>query len=230
MDILTLNSKVNIACKICDKCCEYRGDIKITSINVCMISKFLGISTSEFINNYTHDVEGEFPEIAINGIGEKRICVFNDRSTNKCTIHKVRPMQCAMFPLVPENLNQDFFINSGDCVYDNQKKMNFIHVICEFSHWEEKSRNVITTCIDHNLIVPDAVLIKSSNNPIPPENDSMRSIYYAIVRLGEESEPTTFWVSSVLMKNGHLHITTSTSDNEHDANVFNAILRTIIMK
>ncbi len=123
MDILTLNSKVNIACKICDKCCEYRGDIKITSINVCMISKFLGISTSEFINNYTHDVEGEFPEIAINGIGEKRICVFNDRSTNKCTIHKVRPMQCAMFPLVPENLNQDFFINSGDCVYDNQKKM-----------------------------------------------------------------------------------------------------------
>lgn len=46
-------------------------------------------------------------------------------------------------------------------VPDNQKKMNFIHVICEFSHWEEKSRNVITTCIDHNLIVPDAVLIKA---------------------------------------------------------------------
>lgn len=41
------------------------------------------------------------------------------------------------------------------------KKMTFIHVICEFSHWEEKSRNVITTCIDHNLIVPDAILIKA---------------------------------------------------------------------
>lgn len=46
-------------------------------------------------------------------------------------------------------------------VSENQKKMNFIHVICEFSHWEEKSRNVITTCIDHNVIVADAVLIKA---------------------------------------------------------------------
>ena len=43
----------------------------------------------------------------------------------------------------------------------DQKKMNFLHVICEFSHWEEKSRNVISTCIDHNIIVPDAVLIKA---------------------------------------------------------------------
>ena len=42
-----------------------------------------------------------------------------------------------------------------------QKHMNFLHVVCEFSHWEEKSRNVITTCIDHNIIVADAVLIKA---------------------------------------------------------------------
>lgn len=39
------------------------------------------------------------------------------------------------------------------------KKMVFIHVICEFSHWESKSINVIRTCIDHNLVVPDDVLI-----------------------------------------------------------------------
>lgn len=44
---------------------------------------------------------------------------------------------------------------------ENEKQMNFIHVICEFSHWEQKSRNVISTCIDHNLIVADAVLIKA---------------------------------------------------------------------
>lgn len=43
----------------------------------------------------------------------------------------------------------------------NKKKMTFIHVLCEFSHWEEKSRNAISTCIDHNLIVPDAILIKA---------------------------------------------------------------------
>lgn len=42
-----------------------------------------------------------------------------------------------------------------------KKHMNFLHVLCEFSHWEEKSRNVIITCIDHNIIVADAVLIKA---------------------------------------------------------------------
>lgn len=39
------------------------------------------------------------------------------------------------------------------------KSMTFIHVLCEFSHWEEKSRSVIQTCIDHNLVVPDEILI-----------------------------------------------------------------------
>ena len=42
-----------------------------------------------------------------------------------------------------------------------QKHMTFVHVLCEFSHWEEKSRNVIRTCIDHNVIVPDAIIIKA---------------------------------------------------------------------
>lgn len=42
-----------------------------------------------------------------------------------------------------------------------QKKMTFVHVLCEYSHWEEKSRNVIKTCIDHNVVVPDAVIIEA---------------------------------------------------------------------
>lgn len=44
-------------------------------------------------------------------------------------------------------------------VAPDKKSMTFIHVLCEFSHWEEKSRNVIKTCIDHNLVVPDEILI-----------------------------------------------------------------------
>lgn len=42
---------------------------------------------------------------------------------------------------------------------EEQKTVISILVLCEFSHWESKSRNVITTCIDHNLIVPDAIMI-----------------------------------------------------------------------
>lgn len=123
MEILTLNSKVKIGCKICDKCCIYRGDIKITSINVAMISKYLNISAKEFVKKYTHDVDGEFPEIALNGIGNKRACILYNQETYKCKIHKVKPMQCVMFPLVPEDLKNDYFINSGSCEYDEQKEI-----------------------------------------------------------------------------------------------------------
>ena len=48
-EILDLKSKVNLNCTLCEKCCEYRGDIKITPINVLKISKFLKISIDEFL-------------------------------------------------------------------------------------------------------------------------------------------------------------------------------------
>ena len=71
-EILDLKSKVNLNCSICEKCCEYRGDIKITPVNVLEISKFLKISIGEFIENYTEEVKNEPPEIVLKGIGEKR--------------------------------------------------------------------------------------------------------------------------------------------------------------
>ena len=46
-------------------------------------------------------------------------------------------------------------------VSEKEKQMNFVLVLCEYSHWEQKSRNVIQSCIDHTVIVPDAVLIKA---------------------------------------------------------------------
>ena len=55
--------------------------------------------------------------------GENKTCILNDDKTNKCMVHKVKPMQCVMFPLVPENLKNDFFINSGSCEYNEQKEI-----------------------------------------------------------------------------------------------------------
>jgi len=46
-------------------------------------------------------------------------------------------------------------------IAEEQKKFLFINVICEFSHWEDKSRNVVKTCIDHNLIVADEIIIRA---------------------------------------------------------------------
>lgn len=122
-ELLGLKSKAFLNCSICDKCCEYRGDIKITPINVLEISKYLKISINEFLEKYTEPAPNEDPEIVIKGIGEKRYCIFNDRTTFKCKIHEVEPMQCLVFPLVPWDLNKDLFINSNSCVLKNDKKI-----------------------------------------------------------------------------------------------------------
>ena len=121
-EILDLKSKVNLNCTLCEKCCEYRGDIKITPINVLKISKFLKISIDEFLEKYTVEVKGEEPEIVIKGVGDRSYCIFNDRSNYKCQIHKVKPMQCVVFPLVPVDLKRDLFVNTNGCVLKNDKK------------------------------------------------------------------------------------------------------------
>lgn len=122
-ELLSLKSKSNLSCKICDKCCEYRGDIKITPINVLEISRYLKISIDEFLEKYTEPAPSEEPEIVIKGVGEKRYCIFNDRQTFKCKIHEVEPMQCLVFPLVPWDLEKDLFINSNACVLKEDKKI-----------------------------------------------------------------------------------------------------------
>lgn len=121
-EILNLKSKVNLNCTLCEKCCEYRGDIKITPINVLNISKFLKISIDEFLEKYTEPVKGEEPEIVIKGVGDKKCCIFNNREDYKCQIHKVKPMQCVIFPLVPIDLKRNLFVNTNGCVLKNDKK------------------------------------------------------------------------------------------------------------
>jgi len=121
-EILNLKSKANLNCSLCEKCCEYRGDIKITPINVLEISKFLKISINDFLEKYTEEVKGEEPEIVIKGIGEKRECIFNNRENFKCQINKVKPMQCVVFPLVPIDVKRDLFINTKACPVDCNKQ------------------------------------------------------------------------------------------------------------
>lgn len=121
-EILTMKSKTNLSCKICDKCCKYRGDIKITPINILEISKFLKIEIKEFLEKYTYEIKGQEPEIALKGIGEERRCILNDEKTFKCKVHKVKPIQCIMFPLMPIDVEKDLFINMYACPVDKKKK------------------------------------------------------------------------------------------------------------
>lgn len=115
MDILTLKSKDKLGCNLCDKCCIYRGDIRLTPVNVCEIAKYMGLTNKEFVEKYTDRVEGDLFELVLKTRGCNRQCILYDEIGKKCSIHKVKPLQCVMFPLYPENIKQNFFINSGQC-------------------------------------------------------------------------------------------------------------------
>jgi len=123
VDILTLKSKVKLGCNMCDKCCVYRGDIKLTPINVCNISKYLRIQNKEFIEKYTDRIEGRPLELVLKTRGDKKECILYNNKIHGCGIHKVKPMQCTMFPLVPENLKRDYFYDSEQCKIENAKEI-----------------------------------------------------------------------------------------------------------
>jgi hypothetical protein len=46
-------------------------------------------------------------------------------------------------------------------IKEEDKSVISILVLTEASHWEAKSRKVITTCIDHNIIVPDEIIVSA---------------------------------------------------------------------
>lgn len=127
MDILRFNSKEKLGCDLCDKCCIYRGDIRLTGVNICQISKYLNLSPSEFCKKYTYQISNDSPEIALKAIGEKKQCIMYQINNRKCKIHKVKPMQCVMFPLVPENLKRDYFYNQGTCECKDKKLIKVKH-------------------------------------------------------------------------------------------------------
>ena len=123
MDILTLKSKVKLGCNLCDKCCIYRGDIRLLPIYVWRISKYLNVSVEEFLEKYTTRPEGNKLELVLKTTGELNQCVLYDTKGKKCGIHPVKPLQCVMFPLVPENLKRDYFYDSGQCKLEDSQEI-----------------------------------------------------------------------------------------------------------
>lgn len=160
-ELLTLKSKVELGCDRCDTCCKYRGDIRLTIKNIFDISRYLGITPGDFMNDYTHELEGQEPERALNAVGEFQECVMYDNKKKICSINSVKPLQCVIFPLVPESIKQDYFYVKGECkcknknlitvnewlngnnnIYKNNKEVNFawVKVIEEIQYnWQSFS-------------------------------------------------------------------------------------------
>jgi len=122
MEILTLKSKVKLGCNRCDRCCVYRGDIRLVPTTVCRIAKHLKMPIKEFLEKYADRIDIKEPEYVFKTVGEIRKCILYSDEIKGCTINSVKPMQCIMFPLVPENLKRDYFWDNGQCNYIPEKE------------------------------------------------------------------------------------------------------------
>ena len=74
---------------------------------------------------------------------------------------------------------------------------------------------------------PEAKLTYSSDIPISPEYKGIRDQYLAIIEFQDEKPPLEIWIFSTLLKNGHIHKSITQTDNQHDRNMFQAILKTV---
>ena len=122
-DLLTMKSKVDIGCEMCDTCCKYRGDIRLTIKNIHNLSKYLGITPKEFIDTYTHEIDDQTPERALKAQGEFRECILYDTINKKCSVNPVKPLQCVMFPLFPEDIKNDYFYMLDQCRCTHKEKI-----------------------------------------------------------------------------------------------------------
>lgn len=76
----------------------------------------------------------------------------------------------------------------------------------------------------------NAELTYSSDIPVLPETEGIKETYVTIINVDDEKEPAVLWISGNLLKNGHFHVSTARATNEHDSNMFQAILKTVVMR
>ena len=87
-------------CTCCGVCCRNREDILLNAYDVMRIQKYLKIDFGTFMKQYGEMYIGSvstLPVLRIRPRGKLRTCPFLFR--NKCSIHEVKPVVCALFPV-----------------------------------------------------------------------------------------------------------------------------------
>ena len=135
-------------CNHCGKCCQRRGELSLTPLDVFNISQYIGITTKNFIDEYC--------EIG-NGFD---VCIRSNESTNKCIffsqdfeggkhclIYDVRPMTCYLYPLKSRPESRDaFFIDSAASCPISDENLTFSEYVLrnskgryseDFTHYQK---------------------------------------------------------------------------------------------
>ncbi len=87
-------------CKMCGKCCTYRDDILLNAKDLFNLATALQLTPDKVVDQYCETYLGgtsRFPIIRLKSVGYDRHCpLLKDR---KCSVHRLKPTVCAMFPV-----------------------------------------------------------------------------------------------------------------------------------
>ena len=87
-------------CDQCGKCCTHREDIILSPMDIFKMAKELKMTPVEFYHEYCVFNIGEhtrMPIVRLASEGKDTHCVM--LKNHRCSVHKVKPAVCAMFPL-----------------------------------------------------------------------------------------------------------------------------------
>jgi Fe-S-cluster containining protein len=87
-------AKPRYACQRCTNCCRWPGFVKLTDSDISAISKFLGLSEVDFIQEFTR-LRPRRDGLALTDQPDGA-CIFLEG--RDCRIQPVKPIQCSGFP------------------------------------------------------------------------------------------------------------------------------------
>lgn len=82
----------------CTKCCEEQGFVYLTEDDIVRIAGYVGLSTAEFEKRHVYRTKN----LRRLRVPRHANCTF--LKDGGCSIHEVKPIQCASFPYWPELL------------------------------------------------------------------------------------------------------------------------------
>ena len=95
-----LDDTFKFHCDQCGKCCTHREDIILSPMDIFKMAKELKMAPVEFYHEYCVFNIGEhtrMPIVRLASEGKDTHCVL--LKNHRCSVHKVKPAVCAMFPL-----------------------------------------------------------------------------------------------------------------------------------
>lgn len=95
-----LDDSFSFHCTQCGKCCIRRTDIILSPRDIFKMAKELKLSNADFLRKYCSMHIGptsRIPVITLRPVGKDDRCPL--LRNNKCSVHRVKPSVCGMFPL-----------------------------------------------------------------------------------------------------------------------------------